>query len=50
MVGEPGGVGVVLLDCQVGLVIQQSVQNIGGVAVSAVTSLAEGNPWLPATA
>ena len=32
MVGEASRVGVVLLDPQVGLVIQQSIQHMGGIA------------------
>lgn len=40
MVGESGGVGVVLLDCQVGRVIQQPVLDIGRVAVADVDEFA----------
>ena len=32
MIGEAGRVGVVLLDPQVGLVVQQAVEHIGGIA------------------
>ena len=32
MIGEAGRIGVVLLDSQVGLVVQQTVQDICGVA------------------
>lgn len=40
MVGESGRVGVVLLDCQVGLMIEQPVQNVGRVAVTDVDEFA----------
>lgn len=39
MVGEAGRVGVVFLDPQVGLVIQQAVQDVGGVAHRGVDDL-----------
>lgn len=32
VIGEAGRVGVVLLDPQVGLVVQQAVEHIGGIA------------------
>lgn len=40
VVGEAGRIGVVLLDPQVGLVIQQAIQDVGGVAHRGVDSLA----------
>jgi hypothetical protein len=39
MVGEPGRVGVVLLDAQVRFVVQQAIQDMGGVAHCGIDDL-----------
>ena len=39
MVGESGRVGVMLLDAQVGLVVEQAVEHVGGVAHRGVDDL-----------
>lgn len=45
VIGEAGRVGVVLLDPQVGLVVQQAVEHIGGIA-GTVAKLAMRQPFV----
>ena len=40
MIGEPGGVGVMLFDPQIGFVIQQAVEHMGGIPHGGADELA----------
>ena len=46
VVGEAGGFAVVLFDAQVGLVVEQSIEHVGGITYAHINRLCVKEMWV----